>query len=126
MLTVYSTLPALTTATDTLGLQEATNGISDGTEPRKRKGSKKDQTAVEDDFNDPDLDTSTSPDTTKTPAKKRRKKGAASPDTRRTSSAGKIKKGKQPQSPAKARKGSLRETSPQPVPPVKDKCLRCK
>ncbi|KAF2678125.1 hypothetical protein K458DRAFT_317558 [Lentithecium fluviatile CBS 122367] len=121
-----STMPAFT-ASDHTTLQDATNGTSNGTKPCKRRRSKKDHVAVETEFDDPDLDMSTSPEAIKTPAKKKRKKSATSPEAGRTSSTKKVKKGKQPQSPSKAcKKTAFPDDSPPPVQLVKGKCLRCR
>lgn len=102
---------------------------TNGTKERKRKRSKTDDVAVEDDYKDPDLDMSTSPEAPKTSAKKERKKNAASasPESRRKSSTKKSKKGKEPASPSAARKkGQVREPTSPPKPVKGKACIRCR
>jgi hypothetical protein len=114
-LTASSALSALADVDDSSALQD----VSNGNKPRKRKHNKKDQIAIEYSYNDPGPDTSISLEAIKTPAKKKRKKGATSPNVSQASSTKKPKKGKQLQSPTKARKNAvIREETPPAVQPT--------
>ncbi|KAF2638568.1 hypothetical protein P280DRAFT_404552 [Massarina eburnea CBS 473.64] len=103
--------------------QDATNGTSHSAKPKKRKRAPKDHhVEVDTEFDDPDLDMSTSFETVKAPSKKKNGKSTASPVATK-----KTKKGKPAQSPAKSRKNApVRELTPPPAQSVKGKCLRCR
>ncbi|KAF2126251.1 hypothetical protein P153DRAFT_359900 [Dothidotthia symphoricarpi CBS 119687] len=87
--------------------------------PRKRKRSRKDEVEVEE---YPDLDMSTSPEASKTPAKKRGNKAASLASTQKP-----IKKGKKAATPTKPKQ---KVTVPDPTPPPKPAkgktCVRCR
>jgi hypothetical protein len=109
------------------------NGTSNGAKTKKRKKSQNDHhVEANSAFHDPDMDMSTSPETSKASTKKKRKKDAAHPEAS-GSAAKKNPESKQAKSPSKARqKAPAKDPSPepvqpvQPVQPVKGKCLRCR
>ncbi|KAF1961612.1 hypothetical protein CC80DRAFT_435808 [Byssothecium circinans] len=115
-------LPALAMENDSTP-QDATNGTPNGTKTKKRRRSKKDHhVEVDTEFEDPDLDMSTSPEANKAHTKKTRRKAAVSPETGRK----KAKKVKQVQSPSKSRsKAPIQDAPSPPAQPAKGKCLRC-
>ncbi|KAF1917395.1 hypothetical protein BDU57DRAFT_446485 [Ampelomyces quisqualis] len=119
-----SNLPALavgTAPTPQLPESKAGNGVKE----RKRKRSKKDHVHVENDFRDPNLDMSTSPETSKPSAKNKHKKNvtSASPDSGRKTSMKKSKKGT---GSAVQKKARVREHSPPPVSIKGRACIRCR
>jgi len=124
----HSNLPPLATDNDPVA-RTSTAKATNGTKERKRRRSKKADVDFEDNYRDPDLDMSTSPEAPKTSAKKKRQKNvtSASPDLGRKSSTKKSKKGKEPVSPSASRKkAQIREPSPPPKPIVGKACIRCR
>ncbi|KAF2448675.1 hypothetical protein P171DRAFT_217712 [Karstenula rhodostoma CBS 690.94] len=105
-----------------------TNGTSTSAKPRKRKKSQNDHHVEADSaFQDADLNMSTSPEASKVSSKKKRKKDAARSEVSGSATREKSKS-KQAKSPSrKARqKAPPRDPTPEPVQPVKGKCLRCR
>ncbi|KAI4956236.1 hypothetical protein J4E91_000447 [Alternaria rosae] len=122
---IDASLPAL--ATDN-GVA-STTATTEEKNPRKRKRCKKDVVEAKNDFRDPDMDMSTSPEATQSSTQKKcNEKGAvASPRTVRKPSTKKSKNTKSPASPTKSRKKApVSEPSPPPVPARGKACIRCR
>lgn len=98
-----------------------------GKQGQREKRKKKDQEDIENDYRDPDLDMSTSPEAPRAATKNKRKKNApaASPELTRKSSAKKGKKGREAFSPSASRKKTqIAEPSPPPMPVREKACIR--
>ncbi|KAI4713236.1 glycoside hydrolase 3 [Alternaria sp. Ai002NY15] len=118
-------LPALATDNGVAPTAAAT----EEKEPRKRKRSKKNVVEADNDFGDPDMDMSTSPEAPSSSTKKRRKGSVAvaSPRTVRKPSTKKSKNAKSPASPTKSRKKApVSEPSPPSLPAPGKACIRCR
>ncbi|KAJ4363580.1 glycoside hydrolase 3 [Neocucurbitaria cava] len=119
-----SNLPSLVTGNDPAP-SIPTPAESKGATKPKRKRSKKEQVNVNDEFTDPDLNMSTSPEAPKSSTKKKRKKdGPISPESSQKPPKKKGKKAQEPQSPSKPRKAKE-----SPLPPgsiIGKACIRCR
>ncbi|KAH3944810.1 hypothetical protein HBH70_159820 [Parastagonospora nodorum] len=119
-----SSLPAL--ALETTSTPQAMNNQSmNGNKEQKKKRKKKDQEDVENDYRDPDLDMSTSPEAPRAATKNKRKKDASAASAEL--SAKKDKKSKEALSPSASRKKTqILEPSPPPMPVRGKACIRCR
>ncbi|EAT79790.2 hypothetical protein SNOG_12990 [Parastagonospora nodorum SN15] len=106
--------------------REAMNNQSmNGNKEQKKKRKKKDQEDVENNYRDPDLDMSTSPEAPRAATKNKRKKDASAASAEL--SAKKDKKSKEALSPSASRKKTqILEPSPPPMPVRGKACIRCR
>lgn len=119
-----SNLPSLVTGNDPAPSTSTPAESKRATKP-KRKRSKKEQVNVNDEFRDPDLNMSTSPEAPRSSTKKKRKKNSPiSSESSRKPPKIKGKKAQEPQSPSKSRKAKE-----SPLPPgsiIGKACIRCR
>jgi hypothetical protein len=102
------------------------NKSANGTKERKSRAKKKASVDVSNEYHEPDMDMSTSPEAPNTKKKRRKNASLTSPDTSQKSATKKTKTGKEITSPSARKKTQIRDTSPPPVTVKGKACIRCR
>jgi hypothetical protein len=118
-----SLLPVTTEADTTI--RNSSAKAENGTKERKSRGKKKAQVDLVNDYHDPDMDMSTSPEALKTKNKRKKNASLNSPGTSRKSATKKTKTGKETSPPSARKKVQIRDPSPPPAPVKGRACIRC-
>jgi hypothetical protein len=118
-----SSLPPITTGSDTTTHKSSAKGAN-GTKERKSRGKKKSQIDMANAYYDMDMSTSTG--APKTKSKRKMNASSNSPDTSRKSAAKKTKTGKETSSPSAQKKTQIGDLSLPPVPMKGRACIRCR